>query len=101
MNESVAQIKAHRRKIAKLEKDFNYGKARFPSGFTIDIYYGGNREVDVERINIGSFCDPDGTAKTLYEMALKSLKNGLDFWIDAAKKDLAELHGVLYDPPVK
>jgi len=97
MNECVVQIKEHRRKIAKLEKDFaKRGPQSTVWGFMVDLFYGGNKEPDVERITIGSIADPEGTGQALYDMVLASLKNGLKFWEDAAKRDLAELQETLY-----
>lgn len=90
MVESVKHINLIKSKIDKLEKQFKRGIGDY-AGFTLDVYYEGNREVDVSRVTIGGVANGEGTAKLFYNLVLENLKNSLKFWKGQAEKDLLEL----------
>ena len=90
MNTTIKIVKRLRTKISKLESDFKRGIPPY-QGFTIDISYGGNTGLDIERVCIGSVSDEEGMGEIFYKMVLDSLKNSLKYWEDVAKNELADL----------
>lgn len=94
MSNTATHIKDLRSKIEKLEKDFKRGVPPF-QGFTIDLYYGGNKETDIERISIGTIASEKEIGQQFYDLVLLSLKNSLKFWEQSAAIELAELTTVL------
>lgn len=89
--ENLTQVKKN---IAKLEKQFKNGKVGY-NGFTIDIFYGGNKQVDINRVSVGGVGSPEDTGQKLYDLTMECLKGNLKFWEDAAKRDIQELYKAL------
>lgn len=90
MNNYINKINRIKEQIDKLEKDFKRGVPLY-HGFTLDVYYGGNTEIDLERICIGSISDDKNVSEIFYNLILNSLKNSLAFWKKSAEQELLEL----------
>ena len=94
MTNTATQIKEIKRKISKLENDFKRGVAPY-TGFTINVCYGGNKQVDIERFEVGTISNPEGDSKLFYDFILNSLRGSLKFWEDIAKREIEELYDSL------
>ena len=94
MTNTTKHIIEIKEKISKLEKDFKYGVSKY-SGFTINVSYGGNSEIDIDRFQVGTIAHDDEDGKIFYDFILKSLKGSLKFWEDVAKREIEELYNAL------
>lgn len=84
--------------IAKLEKNFRNGKVSPGASFTIDVYYGGNKEVDFHRISIGGISDETQKANQLFhDLILGQLKFSRKFWVDVAEREVKQLNEILFE----
>ncbi len=94
MTDTAKQIREVKKKIAKLKNDFKRGVSPF-FGFTIDISYGGNKHIDIERVCVGSVYNEENDSKKFYDFVLNSLENSLVFWEKTAKREIEELYDAL------
>jgi len=90
MEDTATHIRHLKDKIYKLEKDFKRGVPPF-MGFTIDVFYGGNEEVDIPRFEIGSIAHEEKTGEIFYNLILSSLKASLDHWKNIARIEIESL----------
>lgn len=84
----ITEIKA---KIQKLEKAFSKGVPKGYS-FTVTLFYGGNKEPDVNRSVIGSIYDDELAGQQLYDLIMRGLKAELKYWLEAAEREIKELN---------
>lgn len=91
MTETATIIKNIKKKINKLKNDFKRGVPPY-QGFTIDLYYGGNSSVDIERFEVGTISHDEGDGKLFYDFILKSLEQSLIYWEKVAKREIEELY---------
>jgi len=86
---SAEQLIRHKKIKEKLEKVFPKGKANY-TGFTIDVSLGGNEDLDFERIVI-SYLAGGSINQEFLEVLIKAVDSQIEFWKDAAEKDVEKL----------
>lgn len=95
MNTTANYIKEIKNKIQKLEKSYGKGVHKGTS-FTVSLFYGGNKEVDLNRCIIGSMYDDENAGQQLYDLIMRGLKAELKFWEQQAEKEIKELNEALF-----
>jgi len=63
--------------------------------FTIDIYYGGNKEVAFPRICLGGIASEITVGDEFLKLLIKSTEDNISFWQKAVLRDLKELEDSL------
>lgn len=94
MNSTAQHITEIKAKIAKLEKAFPKG---VPKGYsmTINLFYGGNKEIDINRVCIGGLYDEETAGNELINLMMRGLKADLKFWEKTAEQEIKELNTAL------
>lgn len=100
MNDTADILNKHKAKLAKLKKQFfdDKGRRRNTMGFNLDLYYGGNKKVDIPRISISDTSvaiglgNPDPTLEAEFiDLLIRATNANIAFWEDAAAKEIVKL----------
>jgi len=90
MVKSAIQLTKYKNIKAKLKKD--YPKGFQYTGVTLDLYYGGNKEVDISRIAIGGISSDKDLNNKLYDLILQGVEDNIKFWEEVVIRDIKELN---------
>ena len=90
MVNTATQLKKYKDLKAKINKDFK-GKGAGYMGFTIDICYGGNKEVDLKRVSLGGIACKDGMSNDFLSMIREAIDGNIDFWQKQVLRDIQTL----------
>lgn len=93
MVNSAEQLVKYKKILAKLQKDFPK-KSTYKS-FTINVFYGGNKEVDIQRVTIGGASNDLSMGNDFYNLLVQSVQDNISFWEGCVKRDLKELEDAL------
>ena len=94
MNQTAQYIVSIKEKIQKLEKSYGKGVHKGTS-FTVTLFYGGNKEADINRAVVGSIYDDENAGQQLYDLIMRGLKAELKFWEEVAEREIKELNTAL------
>lgn len=89
MVNSAIQLKKYKKILAKLEKD--YPNKNPVMGFTVNLCYGGNKEVDISRIELGGVSSRPNLNKEFLALIFQAVEDNIKFWTDCVERDIKEL----------
>jgi len=94
MINSAEQLEKYKAVKAKLEKVFPKGKTNW-QGFTLDIYFGGNKETDLKRVSLGGVSSDEKLGDEFLKILIQSTNDQIDFWQKSVIRDIQELEKAL------
>ena len=94
MIESAKQLTKYKNILKKLKKSFPKGKTNW-QGFTIDISYGGNKDIDIKRVCLGGIASEKELGDEFLNLLIKSTEDNITFWQKSVVRDLQELENSL------
>ena len=94
MIHSAKQLLKYKQIKESLKKQFPKGKAGY-TGFTIDVSYGGNKEVNLKRINLGGIASDLSVNQEFLDMLTKVVEDNISFWENTVKLDIQQLENSL------
>lgn len=86
---SAEQLSKYKAIKEKLKKSFPKGAGY--TGFTVNIFYGGNKEVDISRVSVGGVASEQGRSDEFLTLINKSVDDNIDFWQKCVIRDIKEL----------